>query len=76
MVTSLFVRKIILPFDGIESLMLFSDTKIVLLPDSAQVDTFKYSKDPVWQRAYHERIEPHLDLYREVLKKSMKSITI
>ena len=74
MVTSLFVRKVVLPFDGIEELVLFSDSKIVVVPDSAMMDTFKFSKDPIWQRAWSERIAPNMDFYEAYLNSEKSTI--
>ena len=74
MVSSLFVRKVVLPFDGIEELVLFSDSKIFVVPDSALMDRFKFSKDPIWQRAWSERIEPNMDFYDAYLKSEKLTI--
>ena len=74
LVTSLFVRKVVLPFDGIEELVLFSDSKIVVVPDSAMMDTFKFSKDPIWQRAWSERIAPNMDFYEAYLNSEKSTI--
>ena len=71
--SSLLARNTILPFDGIESLVLLSDAKIVVAPDSAHVDKFKYSKDPIWQKAWSERIEPNLDFYRKVFAQKQQA---
>ena len=40
-----------------------SDFRIGLDPGSSYEDAFKYSTDPVWQKAYSDRIEPNLDEY-------------
>ena len=56
-----------LPFTGVESLMLTSDYKIFLTPHSAQISSFKYSNIPLWQKAWSERIEPHLDFYEDYI---------
>ena len=56
-------RNIILPFDGVESLMLTSDYKILLNPGTAQVDSFKYAENPLWKKAWLERIEPNIEFY-------------
>ena len=74
LVSSLFVRKVVLPFDGIEELVLFSDSKIFVVPDSALMDRFKFSKDPIWQRAWSERIEPNMDFYDAYLKSEKLTI--
>ncbi len=37
-----------------------SNFKIMLLTDSALSDSFKFSKDPLWQKVNNERIEPDI----------------
>ena len=56
-------RTIILPFDDIDSLMAKSNFKMSITPNTAQEGTFKYSKIPLYQKAWAERMEPYLDLY-------------
>ena len=60
-------RSIVLPFDGVESLMLTSDYKIFAWPSSAQTDSFKLSKVPLWQQAWLERMEPNQEFYKEYI---------
>ena len=55
------------PFDGVESLMQTPNYKIFLTPHSAQISSFKYSNIPLWQKAWTERIEPHLDFYEDYI---------
>jgi hypothetical protein len=59
-----------LPFTGIETLLLHSDYQIAVLPESSQLNAFKYSEDPLWKRAYVERIEPSYDSYVDFMKGS------
>ena len=47
-------RNIILPFDGVESLMMKSDFGIAVAPGTAQEESFKNSKVPLWQKAERE----------------------
>ena len=61
-------RSIVLPFDGVESLMLNSDYKIFAWPSSAQTDSFKLSKVPIWQQAWLERMEPNQEFYKEYIE--------
>ena len=63
LISYLSARTITLPFNDIEELMLKSDFKIFLRPFSAQMDSLRYSSVPILQRAYTERIEPHLQLF-------------
>ena len=59
-----------LPFTGIETLLLHSDYQIAVLPESSQLNAFKNSEDPLWKKAYTERIEPFYDSYVEFMKGS------
>ena len=68
LVSTLLAKKVVLPFDDIESLMLTSDYKIVVPPYAAQMDAFKYSRIPSWQKAWNERIEPNLDFYDDYMQ--------
>ena len=57
-------RTIALPFKTIDGLMQDTQTDIVVLPGTAQLDEFKYSpKNSVWQKAWKDRIKPKLELY-------------
>ena len=60
-------RNIALPFDGVESLMLSTDYKILLEPHTAQMDSFQLSDIPLWKQAWTERIKPNLDFYDEFI---------
>ena len=60
-------RNIILPFDGVEFLMMKSDFGIVVAPGTAQEESFKNSKVPLWQKAWAERIMPHYEFYVEYI---------
>ena len=61
---SILVRKVNLPFDGLESLLLNSDYKVAVLPDSVYADEIKYSNILMWQKAWKERVEPYLEDYK------------
>ena len=65
LISYLSARTITLPFKDIEELMLKTDLKIVVRPSSAQMDSFRYSSVPILQRAYTERIEPHLQFFED-----------
>ena len=73
LISSLAERTIMLPFTGVESLMLTSDYKIAVGPSSAQEGTFKFSRVPLWQKAWSERIEPSYDFYVEYTNNGCKS---
>ncbi len=68
MISSLSARTIILPFKNVEELMLKSDDKIFVQPYSAQMDAFRYSSVPIFERVYSERIEPNLPFYVDFFK--------
>lgn len=68
------VQKVNLPFDGIETLMINSDYKILVMPGTITANAFKNSKDPIWQKAWADRIEPNLDFYKEYLKAQGKLV--
>ena len=53
------------PIDGIDSLMETSNYKIALMPDSPEMEAFKFSKTSQWKKAWTERIEPNLKFYSD-----------
>ena len=63
LISYLSTRFISLPFTNIRDLVENSDFKIGLVKGSSFEDAFKLSTDPIWQKAYSERIEPFLDQY-------------
>ena len=67
MISYLAKRSIMEPFDGIESLVMSSDFNIFVVPHSAQMDSFQFSKIPAWQKAWKERMEPHIESYDKYL---------
>ena len=60
LVSYLSTRIISLPFKTIPELVANTQYKILLIPGTSFEDSFRYSKDPVWQTAFKERIEEHL----------------
>ena len=64
LISYLSTRVIVLPFDGIKTLLDNSDFKIALNPGSSYEDAFKLATDPVWQDAWKFRIKPNLDDYK------------
>ena len=58
LISYLSTRFISLPFTNIRGLVENSDFKIALIKGTAFEDAFKLSTDPIWQKAYSERIEP------------------
>lgn len=63
LISYLSTRFTVLPFNGIRELVENSDYKIGLIPGTSYEDTFKLSLDPIFQRAYSERISPYLEEY-------------
>ena len=47
--------------------MLASDYKIFVAPGTVHEDIFKTAKTPLWQKAWTERIEPHIGFYKEYM---------
>ena len=63
LISYLATRVIVLPFNNIRELVDQSTFVISLFPGSAYMDSFKFSEDPDWQRAWKQRLEPYLDNY-------------
>ena len=63
LVSYLSTKVIVLPFNSIKELVEKTDFRIALTPGTSYEDSFKYSTDPIWQKAYSERIEPYLEEY-------------
>ena len=55
---------IVLPFDGINTLMSQTDYKVAVQPGTYGQSVFEDSLDPIWQSAWKERTEPYLDHYK------------
>ena len=62
------VYRTILPFDTILEMYYNSDFRLVLVPNTASEDDFKYSADPLLQIIYEERIEPYLEEFDKFQK--------
>ena len=61
LISYLSIQKTNLPFNNLETLLSLTSNKIAVLPGSGEEDEFRYSTDPLMQRAWTERIEPYLD---------------
>ena len=72
LISYLSARTITLPFNNIEEMILKTDFKIYLRPYSSQMDSLRYSSDPILQRAFTERVEPNLQFYVDLQKSSGK----
>ena len=65
LISYLTISKIFLPFTNFESLVKTSDFQIAIVPGSSDEDMFKLSLNPIYQRAWKERIEPNMEEYEE-----------
>ena len=65
LISYLATSSIVIPFDSIATMLRTSNTfKIEVKPGSSHEDDFKLSKDPIWQEAWTDRIEPFLEFYK------------
>ena len=65
LISYLTISKLFLPFTNFESLIKTSDFQIAIVPGSSDEDMFKLSLNPIYQRAWKERIEPNMEEYKE-----------
>ena len=65
LISYLTISKLFLPFTNFESLIKTSDFQIAIVPGSSDEDMFKLSLNPIYQRAWKERIEPNMEEYQE-----------
>ena len=63
LISYLATRVISLPFKDITDLVDNTQFRIIFLPGSTAEDAFKTSPDPIWQAAWTDRIQPHLEEY-------------
>ena len=63
LVSYLAARIIVLPFTGIETLMADSEYLIAVWPGTYSQAVFESSIDPVWQKAWNERMKPYMEDY-------------
>ena len=64
LISYLTISKTSLPFTNLETLVTKSEFQIAIMPGSVYEDDFKLSLDPLFQRAWKERIQPYLKDYR------------
>ena len=64
LISYLSLRTIRLPFTDLTTLLSTSDYKIGLMVGSSHENTFRYTDDPLFKRAWTERIEPYLEQYK------------
>jgi len=65
LVSYLATRKIVLPFTTIADFYLNTNFRLAVMPDTTYMDNFKYSTDPLFLEIYAERIEPHVQEYKD-----------
>ena len=65
LVSYLATRTTVLPFDGLAGLMSSSDFRVLTLYESSQEDLFKVSKNPLWQSAWIDRVQPHREEHKD-----------
>ena len=71
LVSYLSVRKTYLPFESVEELVNNEkDFKIVASPGSSLMDTFKFSKNDIWQKGWTNQMQPYLEDYKKDWKNS------
>ena len=61
LISYLATRVIPLPFKDVSDLVANTQFRILLMPGSAPEDYFKTSPDPIWQTAWTDRVQPHLE---------------
>ena len=61
LISYLATKTISLPFKDITELVENTQFRIILRPGSTVEDAFKTSSDPIWQAAWTDRIQPHLE---------------
>ena len=54
-----------LPFTTVEDMYKNTQFRLAMIPATSYEDNFKYSPDPMWQKIYAERIQPHLQEYAD-----------
>ena len=65
LVSYLSTRKTVMPFNTVEELYLNTEFRVALIPSTTFEDNFKYSKDPIWNNLYKERIGPNIPEYSD-----------
>ena len=65
LVSYLATRKTVLPFNSLSEMYERTNFRLALIPSTSYEDNFKYSNDPLLSRIYKERIQPHLQEYKE-----------
>ena len=72
LVSYLSTKVVVLPFNNIRELLDNTNFRIGVTPGTSHVDYFKYSTNPILQKAFKERIEPYLDEYADATNKRLQ----
>ena len=54
-----------MPFTTIADLYMNTEFRLAVMPDTTYIDNFKYSTDPLCMSIYADRIEPHIQEYKD-----------
>ena len=54
-----------MPFTTIADLYMNTEFRLAVMPDTTYIDNFKYSTDPLFMSIYADRIEPHIQEYKD-----------
>ena len=76
LVSYLSAIRIDLPFNNMEELMTNTDYKIIVMWGSFFEDAFKFAQDPLWKRAYTERVLPTKEEYGDITSEQVQVDTI
>ena len=71
LISYLATRVIVMPFTDIAELVSNTDYRIILTPSSSHESAFKFSQNPDWQKAWIDRVQPHLEEHRGLSSSEM-----
>ncbi len=74
LISYLATRVVSLPFNDINEIVTKTNYRIIITPGSANEDFFRYNKDPIFQRAWKERIKPYLEEYKKYNGKNIPAV--
>ena len=71
LISYLATRVIVMPFTDIAELVSTTDYRIILSPSTSFEMAFKFSRNPDWQAAWIDRVQPHLEEHRGFGRKEL-----
>ena len=74
MTSYLSARVSTLPFKDLSGIVSSSDFKIGLVKGTSMIDSFKFAKDPIWIRAWNEKIVPNMDRCKDNNEEMIKDL--